>query len=199
MAERKDMAPLEETVRDMCDSPDCDDHGQLKKRGWIQNTLWRNLEEQSWAPAENVCPWPPCPLSLLDDLTAILQFQGNLLGVPSSFPGKWHSVHTNLIRYMEEAHSSSLFHCELCEHRWQLCLHSSVASDSIQIQHWREHNLRVVFLNEWLKMSDKTECNTSLPQAVKKTKKRKERKHCLLKVVAGLQNVFTFLILREGK
>lgn len=174
MAERKDMAPIEETVRDMCDSPDCDDHSQLKKRGWIQNTLYRNLEEQSWAPAQNVYLWLPCPLSLLDDLTAVLQFQGNLLGVPISFPGKRHSVHMSLIRYMEEAHSSSLLHRELCEHRWQLCLLYSLASDSIQIEHWREHNLRVVLLNEWLKMSDKTESNTSPPQTVKKKEKEKE-------------------------
>lgn len=171
MAERKDMAPLEETVRGMCDSPDCDDRSQLTKRGWIQNTLWRNLEEQSWAPAQNVCLWPPCPLSLLDDLTAILQFQGNLLGVPSSSPGKRHSVHKSLVRYMKEAHSSSLFHCELCEHRWQLCLLSSIASDSIQIEHWREHKLHAVFLNEWLKMSDKPNPTPPLPQTVKKKKK----------------------------
>ena len=164
---------------------DCQGHVWFSRLWWPQSAEEKRLDSKytmeklgraelstSWKclSVTTSSPIPP------DDLTAILQFQGNLLGVPSSFPGKWHSVHTNLIRYMEEAHPSSLFHCELCEHRWQLCLPSSVASDSIQIQHWREHNLRVVFLNEWLKMSDKTECNTSLPQAVKKKKKEKEKK-----------------------
>lgn len=99
-----------------------------------------------------------------------LQFQGNLLRVPSSSPGKRHSVHKSLVRYMKEAHSSSLFHCELCEHRWQLCLLSSVASDSIQIEHWREHKLHAVFLNEWFKMSEKPNATPPQPQTVKKKK-----------------------------